>query len=390
MRINMITSSKSKKKFSALLIASLLTCIAANAKQQPNAAPTATQAEKTQSFKDIPYLESPFLNASPNKNDDEVDVGELGIDGGNKRMITQLANEIADGKHGKFDSLLVAQHGKLLFESYYRRGRIDLPHFQASTTKAYTSLALGRAIELGYLDMSDLDKPIVNYLNGLDPSKFTDGVEKITLFQALTMQSGIRLSDSQKKELNDDLTQLRGLQEIQSYLEQSEAITSESQRFLYQGDPRLVMHVIDANVPGSAQDFIKTELLGKMDITNYRWKDHLSGLPEAGSRSAFTSRSMLKPEEFIARSTSRLLVTGDDEFHYGGKDTSKQGYGFYWWSADLEYDNKRYFTVSAQGGYGQFITLIEELNLLIVHTAHDNDANYLQMTAEKIIPAFIK
>ena len=321
-------------------------------------------------------------------------------------MVTQLANEIADGKHGKFDSLLVAQHGKLLFESYYRRGRIDLPHFQASTTKAYTSLALGRAIELGYLDMSDLDKPIVNYLKGLDPSKFTDGVEKITLFQALTMQSGIRLSDSQKKELNDDLTQIRGLQEIQTYLEQSEAITSESQRFLYQGDPRLVMHVIDAIVPGSAQDFIKTELLGKMGITNYRWKDHLSGLPEAGWRSAFTSRSMLKigllvqnkgkwkgeqliPEEFIARSTSRLLVTGDDEFHYGGKDTSKQGYGFYWWSADLEYDNKRYFTVSAQGGYGQFITLIEELNLLIVHTAHDNDANYLQLTAEKIIPAFI-
>ena len=72
--------------------------------------------------------------------------------------------EIAENKHGRFDSFLILQQDKLLFESYYSRGRINLPHPQASTTKAYTALLLGRAIQLGYLTMDDLDKPLIKRL----------------------------------------------------------------------------------------------------------------------------------------------------------------------------------------------------------------------------------
>ena len=350
-----------------------------------------------------------FINAAPRDRKDGILVGELGIDGGNKAMILKLAQEIADTTHGKFDSFLISNKGKLIFESYYARGRINLPHPQASATKACTSFLLGRAIQLGYLSMADLDKPLVSFLKDLDPTKFVEGAEKITLSHALTMRSGIRISEEQQEELNKNPSQLKGQGKVQALLEHSAPITGESQSFKYGGGPDLVMQVIEAVVPGAAKDFIKNELLDKLGITTYGWSiNDVTGLPEAGWRTSLTSRAMVKlgqlainkgkwngeqliPEAFVNKAISRVIYTGAEiKLHYGGKDVSNQGYGYFWWNADLKYGNKSYYSTSAQGGGGQFIILIEELDLMVVFTAHDNDTNYLQITAERILPAFIK
>ncbi len=373
---------------------------------QNNAAPEARAGEDTLSFWDIPELKEAYFTATPTAGEDGIPVGQLGVDGGNKEMILKLAQEIADGQHSNFDGLLIAHKGKLLFESYYSRGRINLPHPQASATKVYTSLALGRAIQLGYLTMDDLDKPLVSFLKDLDPTKFVTGVEKITLHKALTMRSGIRLSREQRDEFEKDPKQLAGQGHVQTYLEHSEPITSASQTFEYKFDPMLVMQVIEAVVPGTAKDFIKNELHDKMGITNYRWETDISGLPRSGSRSSMTSRNMLKwgtlamnngkwngeqliPEAFITKATSRILYTGDDEVHYGGKDVSNQGYGYFWWSTDLKVGNKSYFGSSAQGGSGQCILLVDELDLIVVTTVHRIEIGVLQLAAERILPAFI-
>lgn len=167
------------------------------------------------------------------------------------------------------------------------------------------------------------------------------------------------------------------------------------------------MQVLESVVPGSAKDFIKNELLDKMGITNYRWRTSVSGLPESGWRASMTSRAMVKwgtlainkgkwngeqlvPEAFIDRATNRILYTGDDDPYGGGKDVSNYGYGYFWWNADLKYGDKSYFAANAQGGNGQFIILVEELDLMVVVTAHDNDNSTLQITAERILPAFIQ
>ncbi len=375
-------------------------------KTNKNLAPEATAAELEGPFREVAYLDKAFIDTTPSNRNDGIAVGQLGKGGGNKDMIVKLAKEIAGGKHGKFDSLLIAHKGKLLFESYYLRGRVDLPHPQASATKAYTGFALGRAIQLGYLTMDDLHRPLVGFLNELESDTLVSGTEKITLHHALTMRSGIRLSDEQEENFEKHPEQLQGQGYVQAYLEHSAPITTASQTFKYQNDPMLVMQVIEAVVPGSAKDFINNELLSKMGITNYRWQTDINGLPTAGHSASMTSRNMIKwgmlannkgqwngeqliPEAFVVKATDRIFYTGDDDFHYGGKDTSNQGYGYYWWSADLAYGDRIYFSRSAQGGWGQFIVLIDELDLLVVLTAHDNDASYLQIIAEHILPAFV-
>lgn len=394
----------------SILIALLLFIITTNsfAQQADTHAPEATLAETKLSFRDVEYLDQAFIDAAPADRNDGLIVGGLGVDGGNKEMIIKLAQELAETQEGKYDSLLIAHKGKLLFESYYLRGRINLPHPQASATKAYTGFALGRAIQLGYLTMADLDKPLISFLKDLKPKKFVEGADKITLNHALTMRSGIRISEEQREQFEKNPSQLEGQGLVQAYLEHSAPITLESQTFKYQSDPSLVMQVIEAVVPGTAKDFIEKELLKKLGITNYNWRTGVSGLPSAGSSASITSRDMLKlgtlamnkgrwqgeqliPEAFMTQAISRINYSADDlKVYGGGKDVSNQGYGYFWWSADLKVGDKSYFSASAQGGGGQFIILIEELDLMIVATGGERHPTTLQLAAQRILPAFIR
>ncbi len=385
----------------------LLIATTSGVAQQRSRVPEAKAGEDTLSFQDIPDLQEAFIDASPMERKDGIIVGELGRDGGDKAMILELAQEIADHQHGNYDGLLIVHKSKLVFESYYKKGRMDLPHPQASATKVYTSLALGRAIQMGYLSMDDLDQPLIHFLKDLDRTKLVSGAEKITLHQALTMCSGIRISPEKRAELEKDPDVLKRQGLVQAYLEASAPITNASQHFKYQYfDPMLVMQVIDAVVPGTAKDFIQKELLGKMGITNYGWPDDISGLPKAGGRSKMTARNMVKwgmlvmnhgkwkdeqlfPQAYIDRAIHRIVRHSDDENFTDVGEVTNVGYGYFWWQSDLKGGDKNYFSTSAQGGSGQCIILIDELDLMVVSTVHRLEGSVLQLTAERILPAFI-
>ena len=390
-------------KFKSLITVALSSIFsslaAAGAEESSGLAPEASAIEAALSFRDIPYLDEAFIDTAPADRNDALVVGELGVDGGDKDMIVKLAQEIADGKHGRFDSLLIAHKGKLLFESYYLRGRVNLPHPQASATKAYTSLAIGRAIQLGYL---------IGFLEDLNPAKLVEGAEMITLHNAMTMRSGIRISEDKMEELRQNPGRLKGQGQVQAFLEYSAPISSASQRVHYQGvDTQAAMQVLDAATLGRPEDFIKTELLDKMGVAAYRWRTDVSGLPRGPSGSDMTSRAMIKwgalamnngrwngeqliPEEFIAKSTNRIVRRGVEDIFFVGGSVSNPGYGYYWWQADMKAGDKNYFSASAQGGGGQYIILIDELDLIVATTAHDQKADVMQMTADRILPAFMQ
>lgn len=419
----MVSSYKSNKLIAGMLISGLVSmlgfaAIAAIASEPHHAkVPTATVEEAKikhwrvpeieRTFWDISELENAYIAATPAHLNDGIPVGKLGVDGGNKAMVMKLAEEIADKKHAEVDSMLIAHKGKVLFESYYSRGRIDLSHPQSSTTKSYTALALGRAIQLGYLSMSDLDKPIVSFLEGLDSVKFAKGAENITLHQVLTMSSGLQISSEKIDQYRKNPEMYRGIKQVQAFLEDSGPV--DSQMFNYQGaNPDMVMQVLDTVVPDTAEEFIRNELFGKMGIVNYDWRNEPGGLPAAGAFSSMTSRNMLKvgtlvmnkgkwngkqliPESFISKATNRNVRLSAEQVQnfYSGDKLSNSGYGYFWWQADMKVGDKSYLSNSAQGGGGVTVLFVEELELLVVITAHSRQA-YLQMIAERVLPAFIK
>jgi sialate O-acetylesterase len=348
--------------------------------------------------KDIPDLKTPFLSTSPQNRMDGIAVGTLEKDNDLSNTILAFAEEIAAGDHGEIDSLLLYQNNKLLFESYYRRGRINYPHYQMSITKSYTAMAIGRAIQLQHLSMKDLDRPVIDFLKNLDPSKLVSGANQITLAQALNMKSGIRIDRKKVNELRKEKDLLLGQGQIQAYLQYSAPIPVEKKSFKYQGsDPSIAMQVLEAVVPGSARDFIETELLEKLGITNFAWQDDVSGLPKSAAGSSMRSRDMLKwgmlvssggkwndeqliPADFVQKATDRI-------------NTNPQGtsYGYFWWRHDMRVGDRIYDCRSGRGAGGQFILMLPELDLIIVMTAHQQGMGKMLSTVpKKLLPAFAR
>ncbi len=348
----------------------------------------------------LPYLAKPFIDVTPQDRKDGIAVGELGRDGGDREAVLAFARELAkestDPKAGQTDSLLISYKGKLVFESYFRRGRINYPHYQMSITKSYTAMAIGRAIQLGHLTMSDLDKPAISFLKDLNPATLVKGADQITIHQVMHMSSGIQLDADKAAALRKSPEKLKGQAQIQAYFENSEPIPPAPRDFNYQAsDPAIAMQVLQAVVPGSAKDFICDELWGRMGVRDFHWQPDLSGLPKSAAGSSFRSRDMLKmgllvlnegkwqgeqllPAEFVQRATSPIRKTGGES-----------SYGYFWWTMNYEIAGKSYHCKQGRGAGGQFIFMFPEQELIAVVTAHNKGmGNMLRTLPEKLIPAF--
>lgn len=348
----------------------------------------------------VPEMGSAFYTLSPEKRGDNLRVGALP----ETSEILSLAKDIEQGKYGKYESLLISYRGELMFESYYKRGRVNLPHYQASAAKGYMSLAIGRAIQMGYLTMDDLHKPVLDFLKEVDRTDLAPGVEKITLHHTLSMQSGLKLDREKLDELAKDPTLIKGQKLAQTYFKLTSPITDKGQAYNYQRtDPRLTMMVLDAVVPISAKDFIKTELLDKLGITNYYWKDDINGLPVANSGVSMTSRDMIKwgtlieqqgvwkrdrliSRAFMGKATDSVATPYSETF-----DFSDFRYGYYFWGTKIKVGEQQYDAKMAWGGGSQFVMALEELDLVIAITARIrmNGDKTFEVLSEHILPTFV-
>ena len=344
-----------------------------------------------------PSLKEPIVDAEPDGLGDGIPVGSLAASDGNVQAILALAEQLAAGKFNNVDSLLIAHKGKLLLESYYRKGRPDMPHYQMSIAKSMTALAIGRAMHLGHI--RDLNTPVVDYLSEVDQSKLAPGARLVTIAECLNMHSGIRIPPEKAKAAMRRRGRLKGQAQAQAILSLSLPITADSKKHKYQGaDPSLVMQVLDAAVPGTARDFIRKEILEKLGFIEYLWQDDISGLPKAAAGMSLRSRDMVKlglliaqngkwkgeqlwPEEFIRKAVSPLYT-----------NAVGHTYGYFWWGHDMEVKGKKHRCISARGAGGQFIMILPSVELIVVVTSHNHKdmRSPLAFTSEQIVPAFLR
>jgi hypothetical protein len=156
---------------------------------------------------DLIDLTAPCIATAPEACKDGIPVGQLGRVGGDAKQLLAFIHELAekslDPKAGRADSLLIAHEGKLIVESFFRRSRIDYPHYHISITKSYPVMA-------------------------------------ITLHQAMPMTSRIRLDREKVALLRQQPKRLKGQGQIQVYLEHSAPIPYRGYKFsIYEGGLRV-------------------------------------------------------------------------------------------------------------------------------------------------------
>ena len=317
----------------------------------------------------IPNLPRTYITSSPADLKDGLPVGRLEIPG-SAQAISALRQADAQGQFANLDSLLVWKDGKMVFEMYARRGRVDAPHYLMSITKTLTSMTLGRAIQLGHVKLEELDRPVIEFMPAINRKTIQPGVETITLRDALMMKSGLRFED---RSLEHQLAvRFKGQEFFQKLFENTAPVTQRSKRYKYTGtDPLLVMMVLEQRVPGRVQDFILKELIGRVGGDPYLWSEHGCGLPKAGAGSSLTSRTLLKlgvtvlqggkyrDQQLLHPDYAKLIL-----------DRNK-GEGYFYFFHNRKKRSKSVNFISGIGAGGQYMATFPELNLVAVATSHN-------------------
>ena len=339
----------------------------------------------------LPYLDEPYVSNAPEDLGDGLPVGAL-TGPGTEKAIKALVNDDKAGKYSNLDSILLWKDGRLIFEMYNRRGRVDGPHYSMSITKTLTSITLARAIQVGLLRMNDLDKPVISFMPQIDRSKIRPGVETITVRDALSMKSGLRFPDKNFARALDGKYQRQKF--FQMLFENTEPVTPEKKQYRYTGtDPSMIMMIVDILAPGTAQDFIAREVAGKVGAV-YHWDNQPCGLPKCGAGSSFTARSLLKFGIMLiqgGRYGNQQLLSADYLKLVMNKQEG-EGYFYHFHNRHKKAAGRRVHMVSGIGAGGQYMAAFPALNIVAVATAHNKGKIGLPLQAilEHLVPLFMK
>ncbi len=103
-------------------------------------------------------MRSHGLDEPPDRLSDGISVSTLAAEGFLLEPIQELITDLREGTYSKVDSVLVARHGKLVFETYLNGFGRTTKHQTRSAFKSITSTLVGIAIDKGLI--AGVDVPI--------------------------------------------------------------------------------------------------------------------------------------------------------------------------------------------------------------------------------------
>jgi len=287
---------------------------------------------------------------------------------------------------GCIDSFLLSCSDSLIVEEYFADSSVDEPHFQMSITKSILSLAIGIAIDQGHIK-SEKER-LIDYLPNVKADKIPMLARTITLEDALTMRSGIRLEKSEWK--HEEVT-------IQNHaaliLEQCEMIQPGSV-YKYQGiDPELLSHVLYNATGCTLEQFVAKHLFEPMGISNYSFGKSECGLTKSAAGMHLTSRDMIKIGQLILNNGNwkgRQLISATwiNKATQSHVDNGKHQYGYFWWQHTVHVGTNDYLVHSCRGARGQFIYIIPEFQSVAVFTSYGTRKPF-ELLETVIVPALI-
>jgi CubicO group peptidase (beta-lactamase class C family) len=344
----------------------------------------------------------------PTKGWPKAEPAAVGLDSG---ALGSLDADIAGGKYGLVDTMLVVRCGKQVFERAYARdyGKIygelaktagplnhDVngpynyfspefhPYFQhsdlhtmQSVSKTVTSVTIGIAM-LRKEFPAELDAPILKYFDHV--ANVDDRKRRITLRHLLTMTAGLEWNeDVAYNDPKNSADVMESKHDWVQYVIDQPMVAEPGKEFVYSsGVTQLLSHIFK-KVTGKNVDEYAAEYLFKPLGVRYHWKHSPSGLPDTEGGLYLSSPDLAKigflflkngmwdgkeivsPEWVKASITSDLLV----------KDEGREWkYGFQWWLQPYGKSPERY-AWAARGFGGQELRVVPELQLIAVFTGWD-------------------
>jgi CubicO group peptidase (beta-lactamase class C family) len=204
-----------------------------------------------------------------------------------------LADLIDYGTTRRFDSLLIARHGRIVLDAYYAPYTADIPHVANSTTKAVSGTLTAIAVKEGVLDSPN--HRMLDFFGDRHPANVDDRRKAITVQNLLDMTSGIEWEEGIEGGREQTLYEFgRSVNQIQFVLDRPMAHVPGDVFNYNSGNPHLLSAIITGLTGMTAWDYAKAKLFAPLGIGASRWWHDSQGLTTGGGGLILYPRDMAK------------------------------------------------------------------------------------------------
>jgi CubicO group peptidase (beta-lactamase class C family) len=282
-------------------------------------------------------------------------------------VLSRLDEELASGRHGYVDGMLVIRNGKVIYEKSYKvdydrlfasaPDRVPGPynyydpawypfehgsdlHTMQSVSKSVTSALIGIAIRRG--EIPGVNAKVLPYFAGYriapDPRR-----DRWTLVHFLTMTAGIRWDESTvpyTDSANSCARMEASKDWVQFVLDQPMAAEPGSTFVYSSGVTELLAQVLKKATGKHADAYAAEHLFGPLGISRFYWKHTPTGHPDTEGGLYLTPRDLAKigylylkggvwdgkrilPEGWVESSTAAHVDSSGEE--------AETKYGYQWW-----------------------------------------------------------
>lgn len=285
--------------------------------------------------------------------------------GVNSLSIIRFLNEL-ELRGMELHSLLIAAHGKLVFEGYWAPYRPNIPHILHSLTKVYTNTAVGFAVTEGILKLDDTVLSFFPEYAGLldDPRQ-----KRMTVRDLITMRSGHgrMISGNEWRPIRTSW--------IREFFKEPLA-WNPGERYQYSSGNSYMLSAIVQKVSGqTACEYLRSRFFEPLGLSGVQWDLSPEGINPGGNGLSLCTMDILKTAQFYlqkGRWDGRQILPAEwIERSLGQRDAPADGqplYGYHW----NNFGGGRAYI--AGGAFGQAAVLIPELDMAMAVTAgHSRD-----------------
>ncbi len=339
----------------------------------------------------------PYHYAPPPARDDGWPVGtleEAGIDRkGMEAFVETILHTPMDSLEApQVDGILIARHGKLVFEEYFHGESRDRLHETRSAGKSLTATLVGATIQAGL--PVKMSTPVYQTLyDGRPPADLDPRKRAMTLENLETMSSGYWCDDGDPKAPGneDTMTDQSADPDFWHYTLKVPMAYDPGRIAVYcSANPNLAIGVLTHATGEYAMDLYDRLLGDPLGIDQDVWFVSPSKQPYGGGSARMTPRDYMKLGQLMLnRGTwkGRRVLDADWVKRASSPIYDLNGikYGYSWWGIDYPYKNRTVHAFFAGGNGGQGVMVIPELDMVVATYA----ANFASHTGLEIQQGYV-